>query len=129
MLSPRVWVSYNTVCIYRIQCIYCIPSYRYAYGLILWCLFSGRQNAWMDDAGKIPSPAVIILRISRGERPSVEALRPDTPSAVRALIVRCWSQSPADRPSALEVAKQTATLLQVRACDVNMALSYSHFYT
>lgn len=88
----------------------------YAYGLLLWCLFSGRRNAWVGPTGALPTDQGLMGVLSgvlRGERPPLSALREGTPQAIVALITRCWAHDPADRPSALEVAVETQAWLAV----------------
>ena len=69
---------------------------RYAYGLLLWCLFSGRPHAWADAEGRPPSAAAFTAITHRiltlGDRPDLAAPRPDTPAGVTALMRRCWAQ-------------------------------------
>ena len=70
---------------------------RYAYGLLLWCLFSGRPHAWADAGGRPPTAAAFTAITHRiltlGDRPDLAALRPDTPPGVTALMRRCWAQA------------------------------------
>jgi hypothetical protein len=88
-------------------------SDMYAYGLLLWCLFSGRQHAWMDADGSFSAEALsVCMRVTRGERPPLAALRTDTPASVVALMQRCWAQDPSSRPPALAVAEETGSWLR-----------------
>ena len=68
----------------------------YAFSLLLWCLFSGRQHAWQGADGRLPDEDTISLLVMRGDRPDLEALRADTPAGVRDLIQRCWAQEPSE---------------------------------
>lgn len=85
----------------------------YAYGLVLWCLFSGRSHPWQDAAGGNIFVDVFTLgtHIKEGNRPDLTALRLDTPPTVSALIQRCWAHDPAARPTALAIACETETWL------------------
>lgn len=76
-------------------------------------MFSGRRDAWSERGGDIFSEA----RLLRGERPSMDALRDDTPVAVSRLIVRCWDENPAVRPTALAVARELKAVSWVRTAD------------
>jgi hypothetical protein len=89
-----------------------VQSDMYAFGLVLWCLFSGRKHAWMDASGGLPSTLAIALCVLKGERPDLTALRPDTPAAVTLLLERCWAQDPAARPDAIAVADEIGRWLQ-----------------
>lgn len=82
-------------------------SYVYAFGLVLWCLFSARLHPWEDDNSQVPDLVSILGRVRDGDRPSLASLRPDTPPAVVALMQRCWAQDPAARPTALIIARET----------------------
>jgi len=50
----------------------------YAYGLLLWCMFQGRDSAWADADGETPSLAQTIVSVSTGLRPELSALRADS---------------------------------------------------
>lgn len=82
-------------------------SDMYAYGAVLWCLFSGRLHAWEGADGSWPSERHIEHRVLRGVRPDMDALRSDTPLFIRVLIADCWAQQPDDRPLARDVALVT----------------------
>lgn len=73
-----------------------LASDMYAYGLLLWCLFSGRSRAWADEHGYPPSEAqwteVITRIVNLRDRPDLGALRPDTPPDVKDLMQHCWAQ-------------------------------------
>lgn len=92
-----------------------IAACSYAYGLVLWCLFSGRRYAWEDAFGVMPDIVTIADRVREGDRPDLSALRPDTPPAITALIQRCWAHNPADRPTAMIIARETESWLAVRS--------------
>lgn len=87
----------------------------YAYGLVLWCLFSGRKAPFADAAGNLTISAVpvdVCRHVMGGGRPDIRALRPGTPVVVAALIQRCWARDPAARPTAREIANETSRWLQ-----------------
>lgn len=73
-----------------------LASDVYAYGLLLWCLFSGRPHVWADVHGHPPSAAqwteLVTRIVSLRHRPDLGALRPDTPAAVMDIMQRCWAQ-------------------------------------
>ena len=100
----------------RRQKLSSLPSLRrYAFGLLLWCLFSGRANAWADVDGRLPRPALLIGRVLAGQRPDIHALRSDTPLALVSLVQRCWAHHAGERPRAGDVAAALDALLhQVR---------------
>ena len=81
--------------------------------MILWCLLTGRVNAWVDASGRLPVAGTLVMRILKGERPDCDAatLRSDAPPAVVALMKRAWAQKPAARPSAAAVAGGIAAAL------------------
>lgn len=84
----------------------------YAYGLVLWCLFSGREIPFADDAGVVRLGVVSLARhVIDGGRPDVGALRRDTPIAIRNLIECCWAHDPAKRPTAFDIARELKKLL------------------
>ena len=86
----------------------CLPACSYAFGLCLWAFYAERTHAWADAAGKVAGRGALTLKVSRGERPDLAALRPDTPPAVCALIERCWAQAASDRPTARAIAYEIA---------------------
>ena len=86
----------------------CLPACSYAFGMCLWAFHAERTHAWADAAGKVPQLGALSVKVSRGERPDLAALRPDTPAAVRALIERCWAQAAAERPTARAIAHEIA---------------------
>ena len=81
--------------------------------MVLWCLLTGREHAWMDAAGRIPGIGSLVTRVLRGQRPEcdVSTLRDDAPSLAVALMQRAWAQDPAARPTAMEVVEVFAGLL------------------
>lgn len=83
-------------------CRLCMCSYAFA--LLLWCLLTGRTNAWADASGRLPNSGTLVTAVQRGERPSLALLRPDVPPAVVALMKRAWAQKPHARPTAAEAA-------------------------
>lgn len=89
---------------------------RYAFGLIVWCLFSGRVDAWADEAGRLPSRVTLIRSVSAGLRPDLSALRDDTPGELAPLIRRCWAEDAPVRPRAKEVADELEALLARVRC-------------
>ena len=83
--------------------------HRYAFGLIVWCLFSGRVDAWADGDGKLPSQKELVKLVLEGQRPDLAALRCDSPAEIAPLITRCWGKEP--RPRAREAAEALDVLL------------------
>lgn len=95
----------------------------FAYGLLLWHLFSGRACAWTDSRGGPQSIDTIEQRVFlTRDMPSLACLRPDTPQHVAKLMQACWSYAPRDRPSALDCAQ----ILSGRNSDGWGALSPSY---
>ena len=93
----------------------CTPFHcSYALGMIMWCLLTGRAQAWMDASGKVRgTQASLGLRVLRGERPECgSALRDDAPAALVSLMEQCWAQDPAVRPTAAGVAASLEMLMQ-----------------
>lgn len=94
-------------------------SCRFAYGMTLWCLFSGRRRAWEDDAGNIPLRSEVIDRLARGDLPPLDAMRHDVLQCTNAVnvIKQCWSKEPSQRPQALTLASMTEKWInQVTDC-------------
>lgn len=72
----------------------------YSAGVILYCLLTGTLPF------KGATVAETLVQIVHGPPPEIEALRPDCPPDLAALIQRCIAKDPADRPSsAREVAE------------------------
>lgn len=92
----------------------------------MWCLFSGRRQAWEDDGGRVPEYGAIIARVLSGERPDLATLRADTPAAAVALIQRCWAHDPATRPQAVAISREIEAWLLVRSdvCAGGRLLAY-----
>ena len=86
--------------------------------MCLWAFYAERTHAWADAAGKVAGRGALTLKVSRGERPDLAALRPDTPPAVCALIERCWIQAAAERPTARAIAHEIAGPVVRRAMGV-----------
>lgn len=82
----------------------------YAFAMVLWCLFTGRPHAWFDASGRRPDQDDVARRVIRGERPDCTALRADAPNEAVAVMLQGWSQRPADRPSAVDIAVRLARL-------------------
>ena len=82
--------------------------------MVLWCLFSERRHAWEDETGHIAGVASLGFRVMAGDRPDLTAIRPGTPTELRALIERCWAHDSAARPTAAAIARETDTWQRVR---------------
>ena len=68
----------------------------YSLGIVLWEMTSG-----CVPYKELETPADIVQKVFFGGRPDIE---PDhCPPEWSELIVRCWAQEPADRPSASEL--------------------------
>lgn len=74
----------------------------YSFGILMWQVLTAR----LPFVGPISNehaqePAVEVHRklVSAGQRPDLAALPADTPAAIRALMVSCWSGEPSARPS------------------------------
>lgn len=100
-------VSLPSFMSYTVVLFYC----RYAFGLLVWCLLSGRSNAWSDENGRLPSEEDVRRRVLEGLRPDVDAIRRDAPAQLITLLHRCWAQQPSQRPHALDVTKELDILL------------------
>jgi hypothetical protein len=74
----------------------------YAYGIIMWELFTGQR-----PYGNMRQQKVVEDVVLRGLRPRFPA---GTPQAYASLAAACWSSTPSSRPSFAEV----ITGLQVR---------------
>ena len=84
--------------------------------MLLWCLFSGRAQAWEDASGRVPGAVFIVDRVvNKGGRPDVAALRPDIPAAVITFMQRAWARMPLVRPTASEAAA-VLSLCRADAC-------------
>jgi hypothetical protein len=83
--------------------------------MLLWCLFSGRVQAWEDNNGHLPNAAVLIDNVREGKRPDMNALRSDTPPGVKSLICAAWAPKPEDRPNAVQAVKALARFLPANA--------------
>ena len=86
----------------------CLPlciACSYAFGLVLWCILSGRTHAWANSKGTIPNSVAVIADVLHGDRPDLTAVRHDAPRAAIKLMQQAWAQLPALRPSALSVAQ------------------------
>lgn len=84
-------------------------------------MFAGRRNAWEDGSGQGLGSSVVIARVLSGIRPDIDALRPDTPHAIRTLIQRCWEQNPDARPIAVVIAQKLRHALHPLALTHTMA--------
>ena len=86
----------------------CLSDFdRYSYGILLWCLFSGRLKAWADELDVME----IKQLVSSGTRPDMQALREDAPKDIVELMRRCWAHDPSERPTALAIAQTTHSIL------------------
>lgn len=88
-------------------CIAC----SYAFGLVLWCILSGRTHAWANSKGTIPNSVAVIADVLHGDRPDVTAVRHDAPRAAITLMQQAWAQLPALRPTAFAVAQMLEDVL------------------
>jgi serine/threonine protein kinase len=76
----------------------------YSFGMIIWGLASGSEPYPDWNAMQI------IVQVSQqGHRPDVPA---DCPPFLAALLQRCWSQDPLQRPSAAAIVKELRGELQ-----------------
>ena len=77
--------------------------HRYAFSMILWCLLTGRHEAWIARNGEHPHDLYVVQRVQQGERPPCRNdLRRDAPAPLVQLMTHAWAQRPGDRPRALE---------------------------
>jgi serine/threonine protein kinase len=82
----------------------------HALGAILYHVLAGRPP--YDEGAVLPT----LLKVRSAEMPpSVRAFRPEVPSALEAVCLRCLNKRPADRyPTALAVAEELARLTPSR---------------
>ena len=73
-----------------------LKSDVYSFGIVMW------ETA----TGKLPygdiRPMEVMKNVRAGGRPDINDVPPDAPSAMRALIVRCWAARVEDRPNMIE---------------------------
>ena len=68
----------------------------YAFGILLWEMLTGKVP-W----GDVPSPMQIIYYVGvLGQRPPIPS---QTPQSLRDLMMSCWADDPATRPSFTEI--------------------------
>lgn len=80
--------------------------------MVLWCLLTGRSEAWAGETGLLPAVGALAIRVMTNVRPECEgALRPDAPGPAVDLMMRAWAPDPRCRPSATEAAAILAGLL------------------
>jgi hypothetical protein len=81
---------------------------RFAFGLLLWCLFCGRPraHAWWSRDGRPLSRVAVAATVLEGNRPDLRALHVAAPG-IAALVERCWDQKPMYRPKAEAIAAET----------------------
>ena len=91
--------DHNRIALFLLVC-------RFALGMLLWCLSSGRTHALADEAGRLPAMGVLVARVLSGKRPDLAALREEVPPGLRANIERCWACDPAVRPTASAMTQQ-----------------------
>jgi hypothetical protein len=81
----------------------------YAFGILQYEVLAQQlpySELPITDA-KLQIPAFVVS----GGRPNAALLPPDTPTAVRDVMARCWAAKPADRPTAAEVETVIAAAL------------------
>jgi serine/threonine protein kinase len=81
---------------------YSFPVDVYAYGIILYQLFSNQQI--LEGSERAPrSPQQLMTAVARGQRYK----RPNhVPNAFWNLITKCWAHAPADRPRFEDIANE-----------------------
>ena len=77
----------------------------FAYGIVLWCIFEGSNDAWPFQ--KYETPEDMLAAVVKGDRPTISSRTPD---AVAALMRECWIDDPARRPSFAAISKRVAGL-------------------
>ncbi|XP_029943820.1 receptor-interacting serine/threonine-protein kinase 3 isoform X2 [Salarias fasciatus] len=79
----------------------------YSYGILLWSIATGKQpyqNAW---------PSRVKFLIPKGERPSLdEMVNREELAELKELMVRCWVNSPEQRPSSKDCTTETERLYE-----------------
>ncbi|KAH8366898.1 hypothetical protein KR200_010802, partial [Drosophila serrata] len=80
----------------------------YSFGIMLWEMMS-RQVPFSHLENSDNGFAVLGAAI-RGERPPLEAVRPDCWEGIRKLIVRCWDKDPACRPTSEQIEEYLGSL-------------------
>lgn len=83
MITEQVWSAKTDV---------------YAYGIILWELFSGKRPYVQPDEEQQPAPLALLMRIVSGERPDMSAVS-HVSGDLQGLIQICWHSKPSERPS------------------------------
>lgn len=68
----------------------------YSFGIVMWETATGKLP--YDDI----RPMEVMKNVRAGGRPDINDVPPDAPSAMRALIVRCWAARVEDRPDMIE---------------------------
>ncbi len=76
------------------QDVFSVETDIYSYGMVLWSICTGKKP--FANFSEIE----ITQKILKGE---CEKLDTDMPSELQSLIHKCWSKSPLDRPSLLDI--------------------------
>lgn len=74
----------------------------YAFGMIMWEIFTGKLPFMSDPSNKEMSPMALLIAIATGKRPDVTQISHVT-LWIRDLISQCWVTDPAKRPKMMSV--------------------------